>query len=49
MNYTMNPDDMVFNSVKDKVILNDEEPVSHACQIFFVWYLPNKWMNGEIG
>lgn len=49
MNYTMNPNGMVFNGVKDKVVLNNEEPISHSDQFFFIGYLANKGIGGEVG
>jgi hypothetical protein len=49
MNDAMNPNDLVFNGVKDKVVLNNEEPISHSGQFFFIGYLANKGIGGEVG
>src|SRR3989338_1011215 len=48
MNYTMNPNDAVFYGIKDKVILNNEEAISHIDQFFLLGYLAHKGIGGEI-
>ena len=47
MNYTMNPNDAVFDGIKDKVILNNEEAISHINQFFLPGYLAHKGIGGE--
>jgi len=49
MNDTMNPNGMVFNGVKDKVVLNNEESISYRGQFFFIGCLANKGIGGEVG
>jgi len=49
MDDAMNQNDLVFNGVKDEVVLNNEEPISHCGQLFFIGYLTYEGVGGEIG
>ena len=48
MNYTMNPNGMAFNGVKEKIVLNNEEALSHIGQFFFVGDFAKQGIGGEI-
>ena len=49
MNDTMDPDGMLFNGVKNKVVLNNEEPISYRGQFFFIGDLAHQGIDGEVG
>ncbi len=49
MNDAMNPDDVVFDGVKDKVVLYNEEPISYRGQFFFIGDLAHQGIGGEVG
>jgi hypothetical protein len=44
----MNPNDMVLNGVKNKIVLNNEEPISHIGQFFFVGDFAKQGIGREI-